>query len=261
MYTPDDVAEVVPERHGGELDGKPELHRTWAEGNRGRAFEWANPGGATLTPQELATMIAGYYGMVSQLDHNIGRVLDTLDELRLADDTLVIMTTDHGELLGDHQQIFKGPLHYEGLLRIPLIARGPGVPAGAVVRDPVGTIDLAPTMLAAADLDVPAHCEGAPLPGLGGRPTGVREHTLTEDDFDVVVDIPLRTITTTRYKLTRYLADDAIGELYDLEDDPGELVNRWDDRGYASVRDDLLGLLLDAMPARGRVLPKVGLVG
>ena len=261
MYDPDDVAEVLPVRHEGELERKPELHRIWALGNRGGRFEWANPGGGLLSPAELATMIAGYYGMVSQLDHNIGRILDTLDELALADDTLVIMTTDHGELLGDHQQIFKGPLHYEGLLRIPLIARGPGVPAGAVVREPVGTIDLAPTMLRAAGLEVPDHCEGAPLPGIAGTPTGEREHVLTEDDFDVVAIIPLRTITTDRYKLTRYLDDDELGELYDLDEDPGELVNRWGDEVYRGVRDDLLGLLRDVMPARGRVLPKVGLVG
>jgi arylsulfatase A-like enzyme len=260
-YSPDDVREVLPTRHPGELDGKPELHRIWSEGNRGGRFEWANPGGGLLTDDELATMTAGYYGMVGQLDHNIGRLLDALDELALTDDTLVIMTTDHGEMLGEHQQIFKGPVHYDGLLRVPLIVRGPGVPAGAVIEEPVGTIDLAPTMLRAAGLPVPAHCEGAPLPGIAGQPTGTREHTLTEDDFDVVAEIPLRTVTTARYKLTRYLADDAIGELYDFEDDPGELVNRWDDASYAAVRADLLALLHDVMPARGRVLPKVGLVG
>jgi len=261
MYTADDVAEMLPEKRPGELDTKPELHRLWAAGNRGQPFEWANPGGATLTDRELATMTAAYYGMVSQLDHNIGRILGTLDELGIADDTLVIMSTDHGEFLGEHQMIFKGPLHYDGLLRVALVARGPGVDPGTVVTEPVSTIDLQPTMVHAAGFEVPDYCEGAPLPGIAGTPTGEREHTYTEDDFEVMVEIPLRTISTDRYKLTRYLADDEMGELYDLADDPGEFENRWDDPAFASIRTDLLALLHEQMRPLGRKLEKVGLVG
>lgn len=274
MYEAADVAELLPEKRADDHDGKPGLHAAWARGNRGTPFEWANPGGALLTDHELATMMAAYFGMVSQLDHNIGRILDTLDELGLAEDTLVIMTTDHGEFLGDHQMIFKGPLHYEGLLNVALMARGPGIGAGQVVDAPVGTIDLQPTMLAAAGLPVPPYCEGAPLPGLGlddavtgtpaGRSTGTtareREYNLTEDDFDVMVQIPLRTITTRRYKLTRWMANDD-GELYDLEDDPGEFTNRWDDPAYASIRSDLLATLVDELRPVARPLDKVGLVG
>ena len=115
--------------------------------------------------------------MVAQLDHAIGRVLDTLDERGLADDTLVMITTDHGEFLGEHQMIFKGPLGYDSLLRVPLLVRGPNVPAGIVVDDPVGTIDLAPTMLAAAGIDEPEWIEGRRLLD------GPREWVLTENDF------------------------------------------------------------------------------
>ena len=103
----------------------------------GRALEWANPGGATLTREDLAVMTAGYYGMVAQLDYAIGRVLDVLDERGLADDTLVMITTDHGEFLGEHQMIFKGPFGYDSLLRVPLLVRGSNIPAGNVVDDPV----------------------------------------------------------------------------------------------------------------------------
>jgi arylsulfatase A-like enzyme len=254
LYSPADVAEVMPERRTDEFDDKPPLHRMWTQGARGRDFEWANPGGGTLTDPELAKMIAAYYGMVSQLDWNIGRILETLDELGLADDTLVLFTTDHGELLGDHQMIFKGPMHYEGLLRVALIARGPGFEAGATVDDPVGTIDLAPTMLEAAGLPLPDHLEGR---SLLDRP---REWVLTEDDFNVMIRVPLRTVTTDRYKLTRWLDAPDTGELYDLHDDPGEFVNRWADPGLAAVRDDLLSLLDEISPPLARQLPTVGLV-
>ena len=255
MYDGRDMTEVMPEKHPEEFDTKPPLHRFWSQGARGREFEWGNPGGATLTDAELARMMAAYYGMVSQLDHNIGRILDRLDERGLTEDTLVMMTVDHGELLGDHQMIFKGPMHYEGLLRVPLIVRGPGFEAGAVNDEPVGTIDLGPTMLEAAGLPLPDYLEGRPLLD------GPREWNLTENDFDVVVRVPLRTITTRRYKLTRWLDSPDVGELYDLVDDPGEFVNRWDDPAFAEIRSDLLATLADETRPLARKLPSVGLVG
>jgi arylsulfatase A-like enzyme len=239
--------------HADEFDAKPPLHRILSQGLRGRTLEWANPGGATLTREELARMTAGYYGMVAQLDHAIGRVLDVLDERGIADDTLVIITTDHGEFLGEHQLIFKGPFGYDSLLRVPLVLRGPGVGAGSVVDAPVGTIDVAPTILRAAGVPVPPWMEGGAL----GQPA--REYVLTENDFDIVASIPMRTITTARYKLHRYL-DAPLGELYDLGEDPGEVVNRYDDPAYAATRSDLAALLDEVMNHDVRKEPSVGLV-
>jgi arylsulfatase A-like enzyme len=252
-YAPADVLEVLPTLHANEHDDSPPLHKILAKGMRGRPMEWANPGGAIMTREELALMTAGYYGMVAQLDAAIGRVVSVLDERGIADDTLVIVSTDHGEFLGEHQMIFKGPFGYDSLLRVPLVVRGPGVDAGAVVDDPVGTIDLAPTMLDHAALEVPKWMEGR---SLRDQP---REYVLTEDDFDIMVRIPLRTITTARFKLHRYL-EAPFGELYDLEEDPGEVVNRWDDPAYASTRNDLLVLLDDVMNHDVRKEPSVGLV-
>jgi arylsulfatase A-like enzyme len=254
QYTPADVLEALPAVHPDEFDTKPGLHRLWAQGNRGGPFEWANPGGATLTREELATMTAAYYGMISQLDHQIGRLLTTLDEIGLADDTLVAVSTDHGEFLGEHQMIFKGPFAYDSLLRVPLLVRGPGFEAGAVVDDPVGTIDLAPTALTAAGLPVPPRMEGRPL--LDGN----HEYTITENDFQIVLRHPMRTLATRRFKLTRYEEQPDVGELYDLDDDPGELVNRWDDAAYRSARADLLATLDDVVNHHVRSLPMVGLV-
>ncbi|MEY2571734.1 MAG: hypothetical protein QOE63_2084, partial [Acidimicrobiaceae bacterium] len=247
----------LPEKREGDLDGKPPIHAAWARGARGTPMEWANPGGASLTDRELATMTAGYYALVSQLDHQIGRIVEHLDALGHADDTLVIVTTDHGELLGDHQMVFKGPIHYEGLLKLPLIVRGPGFPAGAVVDDPVGTIDLAPTALRVAGVEAPEWMEGKVLPPLDPTP---REHVLTENDHQMVINLPLRTITTKQWKLTRYEALDGVGELYDLEGDPGEFDNRWSDPSCASVKDDLLALLQEVMNHNPRREPMVGVV-
>jgi arylsulfatase A-like enzyme len=256
QYDPADVLEMLPTAHPEEFDAKPPLHRFWTQGNRGGLFEFANPGGAHYTREELARMTAGYYGMVSQLDFQIGRVLQTLESRGLRDDTLVLVTTDHGEMLGHHQMIFKGPLHYDDLLRVPLIVNGPGFTPGEVRDDPVGTIDIAPTALEAAGIDLPDQLEGAPL-----QTTGDREHTLTENDFDIVLKLRLRTLTTREWKVTRYEDTPEVGELYALAEDPEELVNRWDDPECASIRTEMLDALDATMNHDAHSEPKVGIVG
>lgn len=254
-YAPGDMA--LPEKRPGELEKKPGLHRMWTRGLP-EPMRWANPGGATLSDLELATMMAGYYDMVAQLDHAVGRVLRALEETRQADDTLVIMTTDHGELLGDHQMLFKGPLHYDGLLRVPLIIAGAGTNAGRVVSAPVGTVDLVPTILELARLPIPAHVDGGSLrPFLTGADAR-REWVLTENDHEMGMTLYLRTLTTDQYVLTRYETMAGIGELYDHRVDPGEFENRWGDPAYAAVQRDLLALLAEVANPHPRRLPNTG---
>jgi arylsulfatase A-like enzyme len=250
-YRPDDMAAVLPKAHPAELEGKPAFHRQWSQGFRGTPYEWANPGWALFTDEERRTILAAYYGMIAQLDHAVGRVLDVLAARGLADQTLVVFTADHGDYMGDHQLMLKGPIHYEALIRVPLIVRGPGMTPGAVVTDPVGTIDVAPTVLRACGLPMPATIQGRPLDD------GSREWALTEDDM-IRGALAFRTLTTPRYRLTRAEHDAADGELYDLGDDPGELVNRWADPGMRRVRADLLALLDGVMRHDlGRDLPLV----
>jgi arylsulfatase A-like enzyme len=119
------------------------------------------------------------------------------------------------------------------------------------VDDPVGTIDVSPTVLGAAGVAVPSVVQGRPLLD------GPREHVLTEDDMIRGV-LAFRTLTTRRWRITRDENDPGGGELYDLGDDPGELANRWADPGLRSVRSDLLATLDDVMRHDlGRELPRV----
>lgn len=250
-YEPADMMQVLPAAHPEEFSGKPRFHEMWSEGFGGTDLEWANPGWARFTDEERLTILAAYYGMISQLDHNVSRILSVLDARGLAADTLVIFTADHGDYMGDHQMILKGPIHYEALIRVPLIVRGPGVARGAVVDDPLGTIDLAPTVLHACGLAAPPTMQGRPLHD------GGRDYVLTEDDI-LRGSLALRTLTTRHWRITRNEHDPAGGELYDMVGDPGELVNRWSDPGMASVRSDLLATLDDVMRHDlGRELPLV----
>jgi arylsulfatase A-like enzyme len=254
-YAPADMLAVLPPAHPEEFDGKPDFHRFWTTGFRGTEWEWTNPGWALFSEAEQCTILAHYYGMIAQLDHGIGRILDVLAARGLADDTLVVFTGDHGDFMGDHQMMLKAPIHYEALIRVPLIVRGPGFPAGAVIDDPVGTVDLAPTALAACGLPTPASMEGRPLLD------GPRDFVLTEDDI-LRDSFAFRTLTTRRYRITRDQVVPERGELYDLVDDPGELVNRWADPGMRAVQAELLALLDEVMRHDlGRELPQVCIAG
>jgi len=255
QYTPADVAPFLPKVEPGELDNKPRAHAIWAAGMRGTVHEWSNPGGASLKPEGLAILTAAYYGMVSMIDAQVDRVLAALNERGLAGDTLVIFTSDHGALLGEHGMLFKGPVHYEELLRVPLIVRGEGYSAGSVVDEPVGLVDLAPTMVDAAGAKVPEWMEGRPLLD------GPREFVLTENDHEAGFRVSLRTLTTKRYKITRYLGREGVGELYDLQKDPRELVNLWGSGDHWQVRSDLLSLLDETANRRVRTEPRVSIIG
>ena len=111
--------------------------------------------GGVVSTVQLREIIANTFGQIALIDHNVGRILIALDEIGLRDNTLVVYSSDHGDWLGDHGLILKGPMHYEGLLRVGMIARGPGIPAGKTVLDPASTLDLSATFLDCAG--APAH--------------------------------------------------------------------------------------------------------
>lgn len=194
----------------------------------------------TCTAREhLRRSMACYYGMVSLVDAEVGRILDSLERLGIADNTLVVFTTDHGHFLGQHGLIAKGAFHYEDLLRIPIIVRYPGrVPAGAVSQELQSQIDLVPTFLSAAGLAVPGAMQGSDqLPVWGGQRAG-RAWAMVENRHNPTT-VHLRTLITARYKLTVYRGHD-YGELFDLETDPQELHNAWNDPAYAGVKSEML---------------------
>ena len=248
LHHPDDVD--LPEHRNKDLDRRPWWHRTALEGvpdiqdedlRKQRMHYSRTP---DQNDRQLRDIIANYYGMISLIDHNVGRMMIALDELGLSDNTLVIYSTDHGDWLGDHGLLLKGPMHYEGLLRVGCLLRGPGVPAGKVVTDPVSTLDLAATFLDYAGVE-PAHEWHSrslrPLiDGDAGRDFAYNEWQLLASRSGVALD--LRTVRTASHKLTLEL-DSGAGEMYDLVNDPYELDNLFDDPGAAAVRAELTDMI------------------
>ncbi len=261
MYDPDSL--TVPELHPDELsdpDTSPFMRYSRAGENeseedygiRGKWMHGVDKHGHSK--QDLAKDIAVYYGMVSCLDKYVGKILDRLEELGLAENTLVVFTSDHGHYYGHHGLIAKGPFHYEDGVRVPMIARWPGnIQAGARSQALQSLVDLPVTMLAAAGLKIPYAMSGAnQLTSWRDPEAHVREHTLVENNMEPGM-AEMKTYIDTRYKLTVYRAF-SCGELYDLQEDPGEIYNRWSDPAYAEIKSRLMQQFIQAEMAK-EVLP------
>jgi arylsulfatase A-like enzyme len=164
----------------------------------------------------------------------------------LADDTIVIFTTDHGDFLGDHRLLLKGPAHFEGITHVPFIWAEPR--GGAPRRTDVlaGTLDIASTILDRAKVQPYNGIQGVSLlPVLEGTSaTLVRDSMVVEDDqqravFGLPAGARLRTLVTERWRMT-IAQDVAYGELYDRKNDPHEMDNLFDDADHRAVRAELM---------------------
>jgi arylsulfatase A-like enzyme len=193
--------------------------------------------------RQLRELIANYYGMISLIDHNVGRILLHLEQLGLAKNTLVAYSSDHGDWLGDHGLILKGPMAYEGLLRVGLLLQGPGIPKARVVDDPVSTVDLPATFADYAGVDFNAAHSRSLRKLVEGK--DARDFAYSEWDLRASrsgVDLDLRTVRTRTHKLTVDLHSGA-GELYDLANDPFEMENRFNDPGTTRVQKELTDMI------------------
>ena len=254
---PENYPEAAAEREA-LLDAKPRHWRLWYDGTLVSNFEapakWVP---ATMTPDQVREVNARNAVEVELIDEALGRVLAAIARRGWTDDVDIVFTTDHGELQGDFGLLFKGPYHVDGLMRLPLIwkpAPTAGVPA-AVVHEPVGLVELAPTFCSIAGLATREWMQGRGLPTSDDDRNHVAERVLTEWDSELYgVEVHLRTISRDGWVCTAYLPgtvhDGSEGELYNLADDPLQRVNRWNDPSQRSLRDDLVADLWDNEPVR-----------
>jgi arylsulfatase A-like enzyme len=273
MY--DRAAMPLPVRREGELDDLAPFFRTIVDGDLGHPVSGRH--GRTRMPDDrLREILAITCGMVSFVDDEVGRLLGALDRLGLAEDTLVLFLADHGDLLGDHWLMNKGPFHFDGLLRVPFIVRWPGrVPAGRVTSALASQLDVVPTLCEAAGIPaleygpppgtaVEAARQLAPLPGrslvpvLTGAADSVQDAVVVENDEDYL-GLRLRTLVTPTHSLTAYVGADGLqpfGELFDLAADPGQVHNLWADPGARHVKSALTERLLAELVRTDSRLPR-----
>ncbi|NNK64641.1 MAG: DUF4976 domain-containing protein, partial [Gemmatimonadetes bacterium] len=209
---------------------------------RNEAFAAAGLEGDELTRWKYQRYIKDYLRTIASIDDNLGRILDWLENSGLAENTVVVYSSDQGFYLGEHGWYDKRWM-YEESFRTPLIVRWPGATAaGGSSRAIVSNLDLAPTFLEMAGLEAPPEMQGRSLvPLLGGETpddwrTSFYYHYYEADGPHAVAEH--YGVATDRYKLIRYPATDE-WELFDLELDPQELTSVADDPSYADVRSKL----------------------
>lgn len=201
------------------------------------------------SPDAIRGTIAAYHATIAHVDAMVGRIMDALRGTGLEENTVVVFTSDHGELLGDHGMLHKGQFFYECSVRVPLIYRFPErLGVTGVKENLVSHVDFAPTIAALAGEAGPKLTQGQPLfaPDLSPTDGDERDAVMVEwRDRDVDSDGPYTTakcLITERYKYV-YYHKEPFGELYDLEEDPHELNNLWDDPAHAETKEHLAAAL------------------
>lgn len=250
----------LPVHRTRDFEKRPWWHRLFYEAKLERARK--NTGDLNVSEDfdddDLKHITAVYYGMIEAVDSQVGRLLSALDEKGCLDETIIVFTSDHGEWLGDHGLILKGPMLYDGLLRVPCILAGPGIPENRVITAPVSTLDLRSTLADLAGIEAGEDDGESWKPLLDGSSTrkfAYGEWSVEADRLGI--DLDLRTVRTRRYRLSCDLLSCA-GELYDLKNDPDEMTNLFDDPAAAATRQELMAMISTRKPVPEQTQKRVG---
>jgi arylsulfatase A-like enzyme len=266
MYDNAPIPEPAVEAEGLRAAGKP---------FRQRYHQHNNDAILPFTPQQAMIMRQVYYGQISLVDAEIGRLLNHLDQRGLAENMLLVFTSDHGDYMGDHGLVTKSPSLYDCLVRVPLIVRWPGrTDQNRQDARFASHIDLLPTFAAAARVPLPPQAQGidlAPFLRDGGSKESIRPAAYSEygipglpyneerigmsTGFDrirftnplnellpwegnpVSLTGRIRMIRTEKWK---YIEEpEGTCELYDLVNDPHELANLWKCPRFSDVQSEL----------------------
>ena len=204
-----------------------------------------------FTDDDWRRIKAYYYGMISQIDANVGRIIETLEKRGLLENTIIVFTADHGEMLGDHHLLFKGTT-YDCITNVPCIIAAPRIPGSGESRNVLASsIDIMPTLLDLSGVGTPEAnpIQGASLvPAFSGDSICIRDALLIENSG-------ARRSIRTETDLLTWHGEDVRGELYDLERDPDCLRNLWDDPAAAGKRQALVDRLVDLMSRNVDPLP------
>jgi arylsulfatase A-like enzyme len=244
MYDPHDMA-LPPSFKPGNRPLARSVAWALAQRASGKA-DTTNQAAFAVDAREAREAMALSCGMIAMIDDAIGRVLGRLAASGLADDTIVIFTTDHGDFLGDHQLLLKGPAHYESITRVPFIWAEPQAGTARRTGALAGTLDIAATILDRAKVEPYNGLQGVSLlPAVAGTDAEItRDSMVIEDDqqrgvFGLAPGSRMRTLVTQRWRMT-IAQGDPYGELYDLRNDPHEMDNLFDDAAHRGLRAELM---------------------
>ena len=207
----------------------------------------------SLSPEAIdgKNIQALYYAMISLIDDQFARIVEYLDRTGQRENTLIIFTSDHGESLGDHGLLYKGCRFYEGLVRVPLIFNCPGtVSSGVQSKALVELLDMSATILDFAGIELPDYFQGKSLRSILSGQSSSDHHrdSVRSEYFDALDGSFTKTggsasfatmYRNATHKLVIYHRDN-LGELFDLEADPWEHQNLWNDPGSEALKNKLI---------------------
>jgi arylsulfatase A-like enzyme len=228
MYNPEDID--LPSNFD---DGQKLLEHEFLGKYIKQGFEPVLP---SLVSEEVAKKFTAMtYGSIAMIDDGVGKILNYLEESGLAENTMVIFTSDHGDFCGDHGLIVKGPAHYRSVINPPLLWTVPGLTKSSVSNSLVSTVDLPKTILSLLRIEKkhrPEMCQGYDISSILENPSNkIREQLLIEHDEELThirrkEAFRLRTLITERHRLTIYDGFEK-GDIFDYESDPTEVNNLW----------------------------------
>jgi len=254
MYKPEDV--LLPNSFNDTHEKSPEfMKKHYVETvNSDGTVKGLFPNPKDVTELEAKRVIAASYGMEKMMDDAVGEILNVLEETGLAENTVIIYTTDHGELGGDHRFFFKGPFLYQALAKIPFLMKVPNGLKDQASKSLASSIDIPETILEVAGIEVPESMQGKSLvPILNSPNTELNEDVLIEMD-DEIMNETSRTLITNDWRMTVFGTEDE-GELYDLREDSEEMNNLWHDNSFFDKKLELTikllnkGILTDEKPS------------
>jgi arylsulfatase A-like enzyme len=231
------------------FEEKPPIHMQFMDEDQGKVMKSAET-------RDWRKYRSVYRERVSRFDREIGRVIERLEELGLAENTVIVITSDHGDMDTHHRLIYKGPFMYEQMIRVPLLIKTPGRCNGNAAQkydELIVNADLFPTLLDYAGLlesyraDSKAGTYALPgrslRPLLSGKPFKQREFIISEYYSKQKWVNPIRTIRTQEWKYNLYAHYGA--ELYDMQADPHEIHNRAEIKEYKKISAELQGRLTE----------------
>lgn len=233
------------------------------DGSKERFKNYEKPGDLPEGKGDWEAQYPDYLGCCHSLDYNIGRLVDTLKEKGIYDNTIIIYTSDHGSHFKTRNSEYKRSCH-DGCIHIPLIIHGPGFEKGRVVEELVSLIDLPPTLLDCAGIAIPESYHGKSIRKLA---QGDAKNWQEEVFLQISESHIGRAIRTQRYKYAVKAQGDPWKEsgastyyeayFYDLQKDPHELCNLVSDAAYKEIRKELAARLVERMKQAGEEVPVI----
>lgn len=236
LIDPDEVE--LPGSFAETFLGKPPVQQNYST-------YWSSD---SFSADEWRKIVAVYRGYVALIDQEVGILLDELESLGLKGDTSIFFTADHGEFTGAHRLNDKGPAAYDDILKVPFLARIPGITHHGQSDAFVSLLDIPATILDLAGLDPSLAVDGQSILPLAGENPPKRENIICEFHGH---HFPLqqRTLITKEYKLV--VSPESVSELYDRIADPNELNNLYSHPAYTEVRKELATKLYYQLRDRG----------